>query len=74
MWTQIEFQTHQFCAQTLKRIIYKSGPPVLRNYLLFTNFILIEAIVHKTLVIYEIAVESNKGINLETIFLLYTIF
>ena len=67
MWTQIELQTHQFCAQALKKIIYKSGPPVLRNYSLFTNFISIEALVHKTLILYVIAVGSDKGLNLETI-------
>ena len=49
-------------------------PPVLRNYSLLTNFISIEAKVHKTLILYEIAVESNKGINLETIFQVYTFF
>ena len=59
MWTQIKLQTHHFCAQALKKHIFKSGPPVLRNYSLFTNFISIEAIVHKTLILYEIAVESN---------------
>ena len=60
MWTQIELQTQQFCAQALKKIIYKSGPPVFRNYPLFTNFISIEAIVHKTLILYEIAMKVYK--------------
>ena len=74
MWTQIELQTQQFCAQALKKIIYKSGPPVLRNYSLFTNFISMEAIVHKTLILYEIAVGNDKGLNLEAIFQVYTFF
>ena len=74
MWTQIELQTQQFCAQALKKIIYKSGPPVLRNNSLFTNFISIEAIVQKTLIFYKIVVGSDKGLNLETIFQVYTLF
>ena len=74
MWTRIELQTQQFCAQALKKIIYKSGPPVSRNYPLFTNFISMEAIVHKTLILYEIAVGNDKGLNLEVIFKVYTFF
>ena len=38
------------------------------------NVIFIEALVHKTLILYEIAVESNKGLNLETIFQVYPFF
>ena len=74
MWTQIKIQTHQFCAQTLKKTIYKSGPPVLRNYSLFANFISIEAKGHKTLILNEIAVETIKGLNLEMIFQVYTFY
>ena len=59
------------CASPQKNI-YESGHPVLKNYSLFTNFISIEAKVHKTLILYEIAVGSDKGLNLETIFQVYT--
>ena len=72
MRTQIELQTQQFCAQALKKISYKSGPPFFRNYSLFTNFISKEALVHKTFIIYEIAIGSDNGLNLETIFQVYT--
>ena len=72
MWTQIELQTYQFCVQALKKSIYKSDPPVLRNNSLFTNFISIKALVHKTLILYEIAVGSDKGLNSEMIFQVYT--
>ena len=71
MWIQIELQSQQFCAQSMIKLSTKVDL-VLINYSLFTNFISIDAIVHKTLILYEIVVGTDKDQNLETIFQVYT--
>ena len=72
MWIQIELQSQQFCAQSMIKLTTKVAAPVLINYSLFKHFISIDAIVHKTLILYEIVVGTDKDQNLETIFQVYT--
>ena len=67
---KLNFKPSNSVLKPSKNVLQKWSP-VLRNYSLFTNFISMEASVHKTLILYEIAVGSNKGSNLETIFQVY---